>query len=174
MHPVLYLDFNNKKHPILPTYIYWWRRHLKNRQPNKTSSIYIIMPHYRQSSHHQNTISHRFLLKRPNHRSCNHVLYQSLSPFNYTSCHFFNSCIQYVNYLLCLHNQTSIPPLIINENNPKLVNRIKRLTIGSIQVGIFISHNTPTTTFHIITISWHLKTTAILVTITGFYHLTRT
>nr|YP_010574456.1 NADH dehydrogenase subunit 5 [Neotoma albigula]UZH94550.1 NADH dehydrogenase subunit 5 [Neotoma albigula] len=61
------------------------------------------------------------------------------------------------------------PPLIIiNENNPKLTNPIKRLALGSILAGFFISYNIPPTTVQIMTMPWYLKTTAILVTIMGF------
>nr|UZH93557.1 NADH dehydrogenase subunit 5 [Neotomodon alstoni] len=61
------------------------------------------------------------------------------------------------------------PPMImINENNPKLMNPIKRLALGSIMAGFFISHNIPPTTTQIMTMPWYLKTTAMIVTITGF------
>lgn len=60
------------------------------------------------------------------------------------------------------------PIIIINENNPKLINPIKRLALGSIIAGFFISYNIPPTTIQIITIPWYLKTTAIIVTIIGF------
>nr|UZH93596.1 NADH dehydrogenase subunit 5 [Peromyscus aztecus] len=60
------------------------------------------------------------------------------------------------------------PTIIINENNPKLMNPIKRLALGSIMAGFFISHNIPPTTTQIMTMPWYLKTTAMMVTITGF------
>nr|UEX91278.1 NADH dehydrogenase subunit 5 [Peromyscus boylii] len=60
------------------------------------------------------------------------------------------------------------PMIIINENNPKLMNPIKRLALGSILAGFFISHNIPPTTTQIMTMPWYLKTTAMIVTITGF------
>nr|WCP18941.1 NADH dehydrogenase subunit 5 [Peromyscus californicus insignis] len=61
------------------------------------------------------------------------------------------------------------PPMIImNENNPKLINPIKRLALGSIMAGFFISYNIPPTTTQIMTMPWYLKTTAMIVTIMGF------
>nr|UZH93531.1 NADH dehydrogenase subunit 5 [Isthmomys pirrensis] len=60
------------------------------------------------------------------------------------------------------------PMIIINENNPKLMNPIKRLALGSILAGFFISHNMPPTTMQIMTMPWYLKTTAMMVTIMGF------
>nr|UZH93609.1 NADH dehydrogenase subunit 5 [Peromyscus crinitus] len=61
------------------------------------------------------------------------------------------------------------PPMIsINENNPKLMNPIKRLALGSILAGFLISHNIPPTTTQIMTMPWYLKTTALIVTIMGF------
>nr|YP_009414153.1 NADH dehydrogenase subunit 5 [Neotoma mexicana]ASN66846.1 NADH dehydrogenase subunit 5 [Neotoma mexicana] len=68
-----------------------------------------------------------------------------------------------------LMTKPRFPPLIIiNENNPKLMNPIKRLALGSILAGFFISHNIPPTTTQIMTMPWYLKTTAILITIMGF------
>ncbi|YP_009538426.1 NADH dehydrogenase subunit 5 (mitochondrion) [Peromyscus maniculatus bairdii] len=60
------------------------------------------------------------------------------------------------------------PMIIINENNPKLMNPIKRLALGSILAGFFISQNIPPTTTQIMTMPWYLKTTAMIVTISGF------
>nr|YP_009414166.1 NADH dehydrogenase subunit 5 [Podomys floridanus]ASN66872.1 NADH dehydrogenase subunit 5 [Podomys floridanus]UZH93661.1 NADH dehydrogenase subunit 5 [Podomys floridanus] len=60
------------------------------------------------------------------------------------------------------------PTIIINENNPKLMNPIKRLALGSIMAGFFISYNIPPTTTQIMTMPWYLKTTAMMVTIVGF------
>nr|YP_010973888.1 NADH dehydrogenase subunit 5 [Peromyscus hooperi]WNR56251.1 NADH dehydrogenase subunit 5 [Peromyscus hooperi] len=61
------------------------------------------------------------------------------------------------------------PPVIsMNENDPKLMNPIKRLALGSIMAGFFISHNIPPTTTQIMTMPWYLKTTAMMVTIMGF------
>nr|UZH93544.1 NADH dehydrogenase subunit 5 [Neotoma mexicana] len=68
-----------------------------------------------------------------------------------------------------LMTKPRFPPLIIiNENNPKLMNPIKRLALGSILAGFFISYNIPPTTTQIMTMPWYLKTTAILITIMGF------
>nr|AXQ36872.1 NADH dehydrogenase subunit 5 [Panthera pardus] len=56
----------------------------------------------------------------------------------------------------------------INENNPHLINSIKRLLIGSIFAGYLISHNIPPTTIPQMTMPYYLKLTALAVTITGF------
>lgn len=56
----------------------------------------------------------------------------------------------------------------INENNPHLINSIKRLLIGSIFAGYLISHNIPPTTIPQMTIPCHLKLTALAMTIIGF------
>nr|YP_010460139.1 NADH dehydrogenase subunit 5 [Chionomys nivalis]UFR83292.1 NADH dehydrogenase subunit 5 [Chionomys nivalis]UUC05202.1 NADH dehydrogenase subunit 5 [Chionomys nivalis] len=60
------------------------------------------------------------------------------------------------------------PTIIINENNPMLINPIKRLALGSILAGFFISYNIPPTTVQIMTMPWYMKTTALMVTIAGF------
>nr|UUC05215.1 NADH dehydrogenase subunit 5 [Chionomys nivalis]UUC05228.1 NADH dehydrogenase subunit 5 [Chionomys nivalis] len=60
------------------------------------------------------------------------------------------------------------PTIIMNENNPSLINPIKRLALGSILAGFFISYNIPPTTVQVMTMPWYLKTTAIMVTIAGF------
>nr|AEJ88642.1 NADH dehydrogenase subunit 5 [Panthera tigris corbetti] len=56
----------------------------------------------------------------------------------------------------------------INENNPHLINSIKRLLIGSIFAGYLISHNIPPTTIPQMTMPCHLKLTALAMTIMGF------
>nr|AOM64192.1 NADH dehydrogenase subunit 5 [Panthera pardus orientalis] len=56
----------------------------------------------------------------------------------------------------------------INENNPHLINSIKRLLIGSIFAWYLISHNIPPTTIPQMTMPHYLKLTALAVTITGF------
>nr|ATO90592.1 NADH dehydrogenase subunit 5 [Myotis nigricans] len=61
------------------------------------------------------------------------------------------------------------PPLIlINENNPLLMNPITRLLIGSIFAGFFISNNITPSTVPQMTMPLYLKLTALLVTLTGF------
>nr|QOV03060.1 NADH dehydrogenase subunit 5 [Chodsigoa smithii] len=58
--------------------------------------------------------------------------------------------------------------ILINENNPLLMNSIKRLLIGSIFAGFIISLNlTPMTTPQM-TMPTHLKLTALFITLTGF------
>nr|YP_002640559.1 NADH dehydrogenase subunit 5 [Martes flavigula]ACN29645.1 NADH dehydrogenase subunit 5 [Martes flavigula] len=60
------------------------------------------------------------------------------------------------------------PTITINENNPHLINSIKRLLFGSIFAGFLISYNiTPTTTPQM-TMPHYLKITALIVTILGF------
>nr|QKJ82465.1 NADH dehydrogenase subunit 5 [Mus saxicola] len=61
------------------------------------------------------------------------------------------------------------PPLIyINENNPDLINPIKRLAFGSIFAGFIISYNIPPTNIQVLTMPWYLKTTALIISILGF------
>nr|YP_002261375.1 NADH dehydrogenase subunit 5 [Rhinolophus formosae]ABW20502.1 NADH dehydrogenase subunit 5 [Rhinolophus formosae] len=68
-----------------------------------------------------------------------------------------------------LLGQPRFPSLIlINENNPYLMNSIKRLLIGSIFAGFFITNTIPTMTVPQMTMPWYLKITALFVTITGF------
>nr|YP_009180071.1 NADH dehydrogenase subunit 5 [Lycaon pictus]ALL55159.1 NADH dehydrogenase subunit 5 [Lycaon pictus] len=60
------------------------------------------------------------------------------------------------------------PMILINENNPLLVNSIKRLLIGSVFAGYIISHSiTPTTTPQM-TMPHYLKMMALTVTLLGF------
>nr|YP_002929319.1 NADH dehydrogenase subunit 5 [Otolemur crassicaudatus]BAH69205.1 NADH dehydrogenase subunit 5 [Otolemur crassicaudatus] len=56
----------------------------------------------------------------------------------------------------------------INENNPLLINSVKRLAIGSIIAGYIISNNIPPMTTPQMTMPTHLKLTAVAVTILGF------
>nr|YP_009754929.1 NADH dehydrogenase subunit 5 [Rousettus madagascariensis]QIP53172.1 NADH dehydrogenase subunit 5 [Rousettus madagascariensis]QIP53185.1 NADH dehydrogenase subunit 5 [Rousettus madagascariensis] len=58
--------------------------------------------------------------------------------------------------------------ILINENNPLLINPIKRLLIGSIFAGFFISNNITPTTIPQMTMPTYLKITAMLVTLLGF------
>nr|YP_007626040.1 NADH dehydrogenase subunit 5 [Connochaetes gnou]AEP21218.1 NADH dehydrogenase subunit 5 [Connochaetes gnou] len=68
-----------------------------------------------------------------------------------------------------LLGQPRFPALIIiNENNPLLINSIKRLLIGSLFAGFIISNNIPPTTIPQMTMPHYLKTTALMVTILGF------
>ncbi|WP_337897613.1 proton-conducting transporter membrane subunit, partial [Mesomycoplasma ovipneumoniae] len=68
-----------------------------------------------------------------------------------------------------LLGQPRFPTLInINENNPFLINSIKRLLIGSRFAGFIISNNIPPITIPQITMPHYLKITALTVTILGF------
>nr|YP_002456356.1 NADH dehydrogenase subunit 5 [Hydropotes inermis]ABX79764.1 NADH dehydrogenase subunit 5 [Hydropotes inermis] len=68
-----------------------------------------------------------------------------------------------------LLNQPRFPTLvIINENNPFLMNSIKRLMIGSLFAGFIISNSIPPTTIPQMTMPYHLKMMALMVTIMGF------
>nr|QHE50213.1 NADH dehydrogenase subunit 5 [Murina shuipuensis] len=58
--------------------------------------------------------------------------------------------------------------ILINENNPLLINPITRLLIGSIFAGFFISNNITPTTVPQMTMPPYLKLTALLVTLMGF------
>nr|AEP21049.1 NADH dehydrogenase subunit 5 [Cephalophorus callipygus] len=68
-----------------------------------------------------------------------------------------------------LLGQPRFPTLIIiNENNPFLINSIKRLLIGSLFAGFIISNNIPPMTTPQMTMPYYLKMTALAVTILGF------
>nr|AEP21517.1 NADH dehydrogenase subunit 5 [Hydropotes inermis]QKQ14756.1 NADH dehydrogenase subunit 5 [Hydropotes inermis] len=68
-----------------------------------------------------------------------------------------------------LLNQPRFPTLvIINENNPFLMNSIKRLMIGSLFAGFIISNSIPPTTIPQMTMPYYLKMMALMVTIMGF------
>nr|YP_009243366.1 NADH dehydrogenase subunit 5 [Episoriculus macrurus]AMR36333.1 NADH dehydrogenase subunit 5 [Episoriculus macrurus] len=68
-----------------------------------------------------------------------------------------------------LLGQPRYPTLIlINENNPQLINAIKRLLIGSIFAGFIISLNIMPMTIPQMTMPNYLKLTALTVTIMGF------
>nr|YP_010455436.1 NADH dehydrogenase subunit 5 [Anoura cultrata]UUA63067.1 NADH dehydrogenase subunit 5 [Anoura cultrata] len=68
-----------------------------------------------------------------------------------------------------LLGQPRLPSLIlINENNPLLLNAIKRLLIGSIFAGFLISKNIPLMTIPPMTMPPYLKLTALAVTLMGF------
>nr|YP_009368150.1 NADH dehydrogenase subunit 5 [Lepilemur betsileo]ADP68203.1 NADH dehydrogenase subunit 5 [Lepilemur betsileo] len=58
-------------------------------------------------------------------------------------------------------------PTIINENNPPLINSIKRLAIGSIFAGFFMSSNIPPLTTLQMTMPTYLKTMALIMTVLG-------
>nr|AOR39942.1 NADH dehydrogenase subunit 5 [Ovis aries]AOR40020.1 NADH dehydrogenase subunit 5 [Ovis aries]AOR40059.1 NADH dehydrogenase subunit 5 [Ovis aries]AOR40124.1 NADH dehydrogenase subunit 5 [Ovis aries]AOR40150.1 NADH dehydrogenase subunit 5 [Ovis aries] len=68
-----------------------------------------------------------------------------------------------------LLGQPRFPTLInINENNPFLINSIKRLLIGSLFAGFIISNNIPPMTIPQMTMPHYLKMTALTITILGF------
>nr|ASM81622.1 NADH dehydrogenase subunit 5 [Rusa unicolor hainana] len=68
-----------------------------------------------------------------------------------------------------LLGQPRFPTLItINENNPFLMNSIKRLMIGSLFAGFIISNNIPPMTIPQLTMPYYLKMMALTVTILGF------
>nr|UPH84155.1 NADH dehydrogenase subunit 5 [Cystophora cristata] len=60
------------------------------------------------------------------------------------------------------------PMITINENNPLLINSIKRLLLGSIFAGYLISHNISPTSTPQMTMPHYLKLTALIVTLLGF------
>nr|UEK25593.1 NADH dehydrogenase subunit 5 [Mephitis mephitis] len=73
-----------------------------------------------------------------------------------------------IMFFALLGQPRSYPTIMINENNPPLMNSIKRLLLGSIFAGFLITHNiTPTSTPQM-TMPYHLKMTALAVTIIGF------
>nr|YP_002601095.1 NADH dehydrogenase subunit 5 [Pecari tajacu]BAH23390.1 NADH dehydrogenase subunit 5 [Pecari tajacu] len=57
---------------------------------------------------------------------------------------------------------------LINENNPSLINPIKRLLAGSIVAGFLITNNIPPMTVPHMTMPHHLKLTALTITMAGF------
>nr|YP_002586985.1 NADH dehydrogenase subunit 5 [Stenella coeruleoalba]ACB06085.1 NADH dehydrogenase subunit 5 [Stenella coeruleoalba] len=68
-----------------------------------------------------------------------------------------------------LLEQPRFPPLMnINENNPMLINPIKRLLIGSIFTGFILSNSMPPMNIPLMTMPLYLKLTALMVTILGF------
>nr|YP_010869739.1 NADH dehydrogenase subunit 5 [Rhynchogale melleri]WGU49248.1 NADH dehydrogenase subunit 5 [Rhynchogale melleri] len=58
--------------------------------------------------------------------------------------------------------------ILINENNPLLINSIKRLLVGSIFAGYLISYNIPPMNVPQMTMPNHLKLMALAATIMGF------
>nr|YP_009442765.1 NADH dehydrogenase subunit 5 [Myotis volans]ATO90605.1 NADH dehydrogenase subunit 5 [Myotis volans] len=58
--------------------------------------------------------------------------------------------------------------ILINENNPLLMNPITRLLIGSVFAGFFISNNITPSTVPQMTMPLYLKMTALFVTLMGF------
>nr|QIS91912.1 NADH dehydrogenase subunit 5 [Geocapromys ingrahami] len=56
----------------------------------------------------------------------------------------------------------------MNENDPSMVNPIKRLTVGSILAGFLISQNIPITNIPQLTMPLNMKFMAITITILGF------
>nr|QXJ42665.1 NADH dehydrogenase subunit 5 [Tylonycteris fulvida] len=61
-----------------------------------------------------------------------------------------------------------LPLVIINENNPLLINPIMRLLLGSIFAGFILSNNIPPTNAPPMTMPMYLKITALLITLIGF------
>nr|YP_009161642.1 NADH dehydrogenase subunit 5 [Meriones libycus]AKS10917.1 NADH dehydrogenase subunit 5 [Meriones libycus] len=59
------------------------------------------------------------------------------------------------------------PLITINENNPHLINPIKRLALGSILAGFIIFFNLPPLNTPILTLPWHIKLTALTITTLG-------
>nr|YP_007625546.1 NADH dehydrogenase subunit 5 [Spalacopus cyanus]ADK72620.1 NADH dehydrogenase subunit 5 [Spalacopus cyanus] len=56
----------------------------------------------------------------------------------------------------------------MNENNPTMINPIKRLAIGSILAGFYMSYNIPITNTPQMTMPLYMKLTAVLLTVLGF------
>nr|YP_001427432.1 NADH dehydrogenase subunit 5 [Chlorocebus pygerythrus]ABQ45898.1 NADH dehydrogenase subunit 5 [Chlorocebus pygerythrus] len=71
--------------------------------------------------------------------------------------------------LLTMTGSPRFPTLMnINENNPTLLNPIKRLTMGSIITGFLITYNIPPTSLPQPTMPHYLKLSALYATILGF------
>nr|YP_009184358.1 NADH dehydrogenase subunit 5 [Cyclopes didactylus]ALO62393.1 NADH dehydrogenase subunit 5 [Cyclopes didactylus] len=58
--------------------------------------------------------------------------------------------------------------ILINENNPQLLNSIKRLTIGSLFAGYLISNNILPTSIPQMTMPTYIKLTALIISALGF------
>nr|YP_004123240.1 NADH dehydrogenase subunit 5 [Rattus lutreolus]ADD46514.1 NADH dehydrogenase subunit 5 [Rattus lutreolus] len=71
-------------------------------------------------------------------------------------------------YFVTMTKPRYSPLITINENNPNLINPIKRLALGSIMAGFLISLNIPPTNIQVLTMPWYLKMTALFITILGF------
>nr|YP_004123412.1 NADH dehydrogenase subunit 5 [Rattus sordidus]ADD46566.1 NADH dehydrogenase subunit 5 [Rattus sordidus] len=71
-------------------------------------------------------------------------------------------------YFVTMTKPRYSPLITINEDNPNLINPIKRLALGSIMAGFLISLNIPPTNIQVLTMPWYLKTTALFITIMGF------
>nr|YP_010029078.1 NADH dehydrogenase subunit 5 [Lamottemys okuensis]QOU09945.1 NADH dehydrogenase subunit 5 [Lamottemys okuensis] len=71
-------------------------------------------------------------------------------------------------YFVIMTKPRYSPLITMNEKDPDMINPIKRLAMGSIMAGFFISYNIPPTNIQILTMPWHLKTTALLMSILGF------
>nr|ASP44851.1 NADH dehydrogenase subunit 5 [Sundamys muelleri] len=71
-------------------------------------------------------------------------------------------------YFVTMTKPRYSPLIIMNENDPNLINPIKRLALGSILAGFLISLNIPPTNIQVMTMPWYLKTTALFITILGF------
>ncbi|AEM23562.1 NADH dehydrogenase subunit 5 (mitochondrion) [Fukomys damarensis] len=67
-----------------------------------------------------------------------------------------------------LDHPRSTTTLNINENNPLLINPIKRLAMGSILAGFIISNNIPPTSIPQMTMPTHIKLSTLMVTALGF------
>nr|AFA45962.1 NADH dehydrogenase subunit 5 [Cercopithecus albogularis erythrarchus] len=71
--------------------------------------------------------------------------------------------------LLTITGPPRFPVLVnINENNPTLLNPIKRLTMGSIIIGFLITNNIPPTSLPQPTMPHYLKFSALYATALGF------
>nr|YP_778718.1 NADH dehydrogenase subunit 5 [Arctocephalus pusillus]CAJ56907.1 NADH dehydrogenase subunit 5 [Arctocephalus pusillus] len=60
------------------------------------------------------------------------------------------------------------PTIMVNENDPLLINPIKRLLLGSIFAGYLMTLSIPPTMVPQLTMPYHLKLTALAVTLLGF------
>nr|YP_009427726.1 NADH dehydrogenase subunit 5 [Myocastor coypus]APC60915.1 NADH dehydrogenase subunit 5 [Myocastor coypus]ASU96475.1 NADH dehydrogenase subunit 5 [Myocastor coypus] len=71
-------------------------------------------------------------------------------------------------FFALLNNPRFPPSCYMNENNPTMINPIKRLAIGSIIAGFLMTNNIPITNIPQMTMPTNVKIMALLLTILGF------
>nr|YP_009647953.1 NADH dehydrogenase subunit 5 [Gerbilliscus leucogaster]QBZ37939.1 NADH dehydrogenase subunit 5 [Gerbilliscus leucogaster] len=70
-------------------------------------------------------------------------------------------------YFVTMTKPRFSPLIIMNENDPMLLNPIMRLALGSILAGFIIFHSLPPLNIQTLTMPWFIKFSAIMITILG-------